>query len=740
MSETVNEVGEILDLVIAMDATASMGSEIEHAKNYTRSLIEMFQHHGDVRLCVTWYRDVCDRPRWYGSSGFTTDSKVAAEFTKTIYASGGGDAPEDVIGALDEISRLDWRPNARKVIVWIADAPPHGAEFGASRYGDSYPDYPVVKGGPIPKTVLGTLADMKVQIFGLHVRDDLTTTMEAFTKYCLTCHGQMLLSCDSWKAAFMITDQVDALLGKTMAVSEEDEKKYLLETESGPFTTAISVINENTTMDVLTPVLEKCWVASPVDTVRLVLFVRKRDGTIKRKNLGRRAWQWLMAKDQQSFRHLNTYVRDAGCVMDLLHFADVEVAENKQKTPFALKYLAGSLAKAYLALPECKDRGHATVRNCIDPNLIRQVSERTYMDVPPYFLAKWAPREKSKYDAYARQIAKLIFIDFRDARTHESVSDAMSAGGDVTALAMEFVAKKPRTNKKAMQLYRLMLSWLRRQAAPPVENLMCARQWELINLEKVTSGATQKYKKAFSRHIPSEVERVTKKGAIKATTLSGTSMVAHFVEHVLRQKVHEDEVQELEAAVVEAQWVDHFRKQSKQLRNTQFMVDLSGSMVLGEPMPLVTAIYIQLLLGNDRFLTTGNEWVEVKGETLEQKVRHLLNVRSPPGLPIADALSKALDADPELHTFFVLTDLRVSQWELNRIDRVREARNSKCVVVVLNLASDENKILIRRPKDLAEGIYVISGYSSSLLEVFSQGEATMEGYFLRMLRESFPLE
>ena len=48
-----------------------------------------------------------------------------------LYASGGGDGPEAVTAALAEALNMDWREYASKMVVLIADAPPHGiGEYG----------------------------------------------------------------------------------------------------------------------------------------------------------------------------------------------------------------------------------------------------------------------------------------------------------------------------------------------------------------------------------------------------------------------------------------------------------------------------------------------------------------------------------------------------------------------------------------------------------------------------------
>ena len=51
-------------------------------------------------------------------------------------ARGGGDGPEAVTAGLYEALNMPWRPNATKVCVLIADAPPHGLE----PHGDGFPN------------------------------------------------------------------------------------------------------------------------------------------------------------------------------------------------------------------------------------------------------------------------------------------------------------------------------------------------------------------------------------------------------------------------------------------------------------------------------------------------------------------------------------------------------------------------------------------------------------------------
>ena len=56
----------------------------------------------------------------------TTHAPNTQAYVDTMAAVGGGDGPEAVADALYEVLRMEFRPNAAKVCVLIADAPPHG--------------------------------------------------------------------------------------------------------------------------------------------------------------------------------------------------------------------------------------------------------------------------------------------------------------------------------------------------------------------------------------------------------------------------------------------------------------------------------------------------------------------------------------------------------------------------------------------------------------------------------------
>ncbi|CAN5623265.1 hypothetical protein BH24ACT4_BH24ACT4_13810 [soil metagenome] len=119
-----------VDLHFILDATGSMGDEIERLKATLSSVVEGI---GDlpgspqVRLGMTVYRDQGDA-FVTRTVPFTTDAAAFVEELHTVSADGGGDTPEAVepalAAALDEVAWSE-DPGTVKLAFLVADAPPH---------------------------------------------------------------------------------------------------------------------------------------------------------------------------------------------------------------------------------------------------------------------------------------------------------------------------------------------------------------------------------------------------------------------------------------------------------------------------------------------------------------------------------------------------------------------------------------------------------------------------------------
>ena len=118
-----------VDIAFVVDATSSMGDEIEYLKFEMEDVIRStFNNHPglDLKVGSVFYRDIGDE---YVTKllDFQSDLLKATNFVKLQRDAGGGDIPEAVEKALDvALSQMSWRPEARTRIMFIfLDAPPH---------------------------------------------------------------------------------------------------------------------------------------------------------------------------------------------------------------------------------------------------------------------------------------------------------------------------------------------------------------------------------------------------------------------------------------------------------------------------------------------------------------------------------------------------------------------------------------------------------------------------------------
>jgi len=167
------------DIVYLIDATGSMSSYISAAKNQAENIskdLRKLYPEMNFQYGYIFYRDPIDSPEdIHEIINLTDNVNSLPEQIGKIKAYGGGDMPEDWVGAYKKVNNeIKWR-NGNKVIIHIADAGAHGKKFTLS---DKYPEE--------EKKLIKELDECikkKIKIFGYVIEEDSRNSFVECKKY-----------------------------------------------------------------------------------------------------------------------------------------------------------------------------------------------------------------------------------------------------------------------------------------------------------------------------------------------------------------------------------------------------------------------------------------------------------------------------------------------------------------------------------------------------------------------------
>jgi von Willebrand factor type A domain len=134
--------GNKLDIVFAIDATGSMGDEIDRLKasvDTIASRVSSLPGQPDLRMGMTIYRDKGDE-FVTRNTDLTSDIQSFRRSLAKVEAGGGGDVPEALDeGLSDALNAQNWRPagSATQLVFLIGDAGPHVDRQVPHGYNDS---------------------------------------------------------------------------------------------------------------------------------------------------------------------------------------------------------------------------------------------------------------------------------------------------------------------------------------------------------------------------------------------------------------------------------------------------------------------------------------------------------------------------------------------------------------------------------------------------------------------------
>ena len=169
------------DILYMIDGTGSMTSYIEAAKRKCIEISEELERNYIKKLNfkygMIFYRDPIDVKSDEHEAFYLDDINNVKEKIKSVKAYGGGDGPEDWVGAFKIALNTDiirWRRGI-KLIIHIADAPAHGDEFaGKKNYTEE---------GPKLIEQIKNCVNQEIKIFGLFIGHSAENSFLKFKEY-----------------------------------------------------------------------------------------------------------------------------------------------------------------------------------------------------------------------------------------------------------------------------------------------------------------------------------------------------------------------------------------------------------------------------------------------------------------------------------------------------------------------------------------------------------------------------
>jgi hypothetical protein len=122
--------GRPVDIVFVLDITESMQPYIDAVKqNIINFVNDLASNNRDYRLGLVTFEDyvVSSYPDCNCAyrNQMTSDVHQFIGWVGSLHAGGGGDIPEDQLGALDYAAKFPFRPDAQGIVIIVTDAPPH---------------------------------------------------------------------------------------------------------------------------------------------------------------------------------------------------------------------------------------------------------------------------------------------------------------------------------------------------------------------------------------------------------------------------------------------------------------------------------------------------------------------------------------------------------------------------------------------------------------------------------------
>ena len=136
-----HQINKKIDIIYLIDSTGSMGEEVKSASNLAinnaDNLSKKYPYH-DFQFGFIYYNDPIDCNTDFNDFlQLTKNMEEIKNFCNNWKIQGGGDEAEDWAGGYSIVlNQIKWR-DGKKIVVYICDAPAHGAKFSKNA-GDNH--------------------------------------------------------------------------------------------------------------------------------------------------------------------------------------------------------------------------------------------------------------------------------------------------------------------------------------------------------------------------------------------------------------------------------------------------------------------------------------------------------------------------------------------------------------------------------------------------------------------------
>jgi hypothetical protein len=139
-------------------------------------------------VAIVAYRDF-DDIKHFEVQDFTTDIDIIEKFLSNIKVSGGNDIPEDVEGAFihalfginEKSQKLSFDTHGKvtsRIMIWMADAPPHGIEFSKNRLIDNHNYKTIDEWGHI----FDEMKTLNIELYITKLNEEINTSIDVLQK------------------------------------------------------------------------------------------------------------------------------------------------------------------------------------------------------------------------------------------------------------------------------------------------------------------------------------------------------------------------------------------------------------------------------------------------------------------------------------------------------------------------------------------------------------------------------